>query len=121
MAVIFARRPIRVLSEAPVGVQFKRATLRADGSPGDIQHWNHADGGWENAYDVAKHVRRLDKADPANTAADLCYPVPLDVANDPDAYASTHTLNQDGVPITNIEILSSTVLQIATNQGYSVG
>lgn len=110
MAVNYARRLLHEVSQQPLGVVFRRVTPRADGTPDSQQAWNHADGGWDSAFDAAKHVRPLDRPDAVGNPDDQCFAVPLDVAGDPGAYATVHTLKQDGTALSAIAVYNSAIL-----------
>lgn len=107
----YARVRIHYVSEPPIGVAFRFASTRSDGSPSDAQWFDHATGGRDNAFDPSRHVRRLD-ADPDRQARQS-YAVPSDVCDDPSAVAYTFVLSSDGSILSDHDALSA-------NQLYSL-
>lgn len=107
----FARRLIHYLSESRLAVAFHGAARRDDGSPGDPQHWDHADGGWSSTFDPARNLRPLDRPIPAVRPNYQCFAVPLDVVESPDVFATVHVVDQAGGIVSDVDMLNANALR----------
>lgn len=104
--VAYARRLVVYMAESPLGVCYHRVAPKADGTPGDAQHWNHETGGWENEFDPTKHVRPMDRPILDARPNYQCFAPPLDVTEDEAAFATIHTLRQDGTIASDLDMLT---------------
>lgn len=107
----YSRRLVHYMAEARLGVAFHRAARRDDGTPGDPQHWAHADGGWDSTFDPARHVRPLDRAIPEVRPNFQCFAVPIDVVESPDAFATIHSVDQAGAIASDVDMLNAGALR----------
>jgi len=102
----YARRLVVYMAEAPLGVCYHRVTPKADGTPGDAQHWAHEAGGWANEFDPARHVRPLDRPIPEARPNYQSFAPPRDVVEDDAAFATIHVLRTDGTIAADLDMLT---------------
>lgn len=95
MSAKYAPRLIVCTAEPPLGVAFLRCGVRDDGTPDAPQHFNHAEGGWDSAFDPAKHLRPLSTVwgDRPNIQG---FAVPRAVLDDEQALATLHVVAAAG-------------------------
>lgn len=110
--MIYAEGRVLYVDESQLAVQFIRQGNRADGSPDDINYYNHAAGGWENVYDKASHLRPLDRGSLAQADKDFAaqsFAAPMDVTDCPTAAARVYVVDSTGE-------ITSLVQQVSSNQ-----
>jgi len=107
----YAQGRVLFVDESQLAVIFARQGNRADGTPDDIDYYNHATGGWDNAYAKADHLRYLDRGSLASAHHDYTaqsFAAPMDVTDSPTAFARVYVVDSAGE-------IKSLVQQIASN------
>lgn len=107
MSITYAPGTIEYIHAASLGVAFRRSSVRgADGSIGDSQWFRHAEGGWDNEFDPAIHVRRMTRLAARPNRQEFAIPMDALVAenakgevfvlDDSGAIASDHDMLHQG-------------------------
>lgn len=111
MAQSYPKGRIRYVCEDDLAVAFARDTTRDDGTAADKQWLHLIDGGWDNDFDPAKHLRRLDRD--AGRPARQSFAPPSDFLVEPQAVAEVYAVDSAGAVVSDFAALES-------NHAYSL-
>ncbi|OJW11205.1 MAG: hypothetical protein BGO49_11100 [Planctomycetales bacterium 71-10] len=103
MSIAYAPRLIPYVSEPQLGAAFRRRSCRPDGSLGDSQWWDHERGGWDNAWDPARHLASLPRD--ADRPARQYLATPVDVADDPATIADVFAIASDRSILSDVDAM----------------
>lgn len=104
MPITYAEGTIEYIHAASLGFAFRRSSVRgADGSIGDSQWFRHVEGGWDNEFDPAVHVRRMARLAARPNRQEFA--VPMDVLVTENAKAELFTLDDSGAIASDFDML----------------
>lgn len=110
MPITYADGRLRYVNEDRLAVAFARDSNQIDGAGADKQYLNLTDGGWNNAFDAAKHLRRLD-ADPAAKTSQS-FAAPDDFLIQPQGFAEIYVVDSGGAIVSLYTVMDA-------NEAYS--
>lgn len=98
MPIDYARAAVLCMADADLYCAFMLVAVDAAGAVQPPTYWNHAAGGWDAAFDAAKHVKPFVRLAPVGAINGQwqAFSVPWDVATDSKVRTLGYTKNSSG-------------------------